>query len=236
MKFTRLSRLFLFSLALVGCATSEQESIRHLYAGTDWVANSPEWAIQAERVYAEATAYIENEISERSEASWAVIMDVDETVLNNVTYQIRLERNGETYTPETWFLWTQEEAATLVPGAAAFIESVNSLGGYVALVTNRSDKEQLATENNLAKLGIDRGDDFRVLITRSMPNGESDKQARFELARQTLIVQGYPDVEIVAYVGDNIGDKPDAAGNWRFFCINQGGMYGDPCAQSLQQH
>ena len=38
------------------------------------------------------------------------------------------------------------------------------------------------------------------------------------------------DFEVIAYLGDNTGDKPEAAGDWRFFCIDQGAMYGSPCA------
>ena len=160
----------------------------------------------------------------------SVVLDLDETVMNNVEYQLRRERLGLGYTPESWYEWTQEESATLVPGVEAFLETVNTLGGHVAFVTNRSDSEQLATENNLADLGLVRGDDFQVLMTRARPNGVSAKDERYALVSPLLAAQGYPDVEIIAYLGDNVGDKPETEGEWTFFCIDQGAMYGDPCA------
>jgi len=88
----------------------------------------------------------------------------------------------------------------------------------------------LATETNLAALGLTRGDDFQILLTRAAPASESDKSERFALVPLILASQGYPSVEIVAYVGDNKGDKPARSGEWVFFCIDQGAMYGDPCA------
>lgn len=218
---------------LVGCVTTPDAPPPppvSLSAGTAWVAEGKGWAEEAEQVYAEAGNYVAQESVRRPAESWAVVLDLDETVLNNVDYQISRERIGEGFTLESWHDWTLEAAATLVPGAAAFISRVNEASGHVAFVTNRADTEQLATENNLAALGLRRGEDFRVLMTRARPLGPSAKDARYALVPALLAVQGYPDVEIIAFVGDNIGDKPAEPGAWKFFCIDQGAMYGSPCA------
>ena len=217
-------------LLTAACAHVETPPESALKPGTDWVANSPDWVSEAESVFAEATAYVDEIANTKAEGGWGVILDVDETVINNVAYQVSLDQSGASYAPETWFAWTQEEAATLVPGAAAFIKHVNARGGHVRLVTNRRDTEQLATERNLEALGLRRHYDYRVLLTRALPNATSEKDARFDLVQEMLATQGFPDVEIVAYVGDNKGDKPVEPGDWRFFCIDQGGMYGDYCA------
>jgi 5'-nucleotidase (lipoprotein e(P4) family) len=202
-----------------------------LSPGTAWVAAGEGWAEEARAVFAEATSYAETIAASRPAETWAVVLDLDETVLNNVEYQIARETLGEGFTPESWYAWTQEERATLVPGADVFIEFVNAAGGHVAFVTNRSDTEQLATEKNLASVGLQRGDDFQVMLTRARPKGVSEKDGRFEIVPALLAVQGYDGVEIVAYVGDNIGDKPKTPGDWQFFCIDQGAMYGAPCAE-----
>ncbi len=203
----------------------------HLSPGVVWVAASEGWAEEARAVFAEAAAYAETIAASRPAETWAVVLDLDETVLNNVDYQIARETLGEGFTPESWYAWTQEERATLVPGADVFIEKVNSAGGHVAFVTNRSDTEQLATEKNLASVGLLRGDDFQAMLTRARPKGEDEKDRRFELVPALLAIQGYDGVEVVAYVGDNVGDKPKAPGGWQFFCIDQGAMYGVPCAE-----
>ncbi len=225
--------------ALAACttppATTPQDNSFALSEGVDWVANNPEWGEKAEEVYALATDYVEEVASERPANSWAVVLDIDETVLNNVDYQIRRERLGEGYTPESWSNWTAEKSATLVPGAKEFIERVNALGGHVALVTNRADTQQLWTEENLAAVGLERNEDFRVLLTKAEPDGASEKDARYELVPAMLAVQGYPDVEIVAYIGDNRYARPmPVREEDKFFCIDQGGMYGTPCAKDPQ--
>ncbi|MEM9179423.1 MAG: HAD family acid phosphatase [Pseudomonadota bacterium] len=217
-------------LLATACAHVEPPPTGALKPGTAWVANSPDWASEAEAVFAEATAYVDTVAATRPDGTWGVILDVDETVINNVDYQISLDQRGDSYAPESWYAWTQEEAATLVPGAAAFIKHVNARGGHVGLVTNRRDTEQLATERNLEALGLRRHYDYRVLLTRALPDASGEKDARFDLVPKMLATQGYPDVEIIAYLGDNKGDKPAEPGDWRFFCIDQGGMYGDYCA------
>ena len=53
--------------------------------------------------------------------------------------------------------------------------------------------------------------------------------------RDRLAAQGYPGVEIVAFIGDNRHDRPQPiSADDKFFCIDQGGMYGTPCAQRPQ--
>lgn len=217
-------------LALAACTTTPTENDITYSPGTAWVAFDEGWGQEAEAVYVQATDFVMDYLERYPDQPFAVVLDLDETVINNVEYQLRRERLGLGYTSESWFEWTQEEAATLVPGVERFLSTVNQSGGHVAFVTNRSDREQLATENNLAELGLVRGDDFQVLLTRARPNGESEKDARYDLVPALLAAQGYPDVTVIAYLGDNIGDKPAEDGAWTFFCIDQGAMYGDPCA------
>lgn len=218
---------------LAGCATAPVREVPApaLSAGVSWVVEGTGWAEEAEAAYAEATNYVQKFAADNPDQAWAVVLDIDETVLNNVEYQVSRETLGEGFTPESWHAWTQEARATLVPGADKFIEAVNAGGGRVALVTNRSDTEQLATEINLAEVGLVRGVDFQVLLTRAWPTAPGEKDGRFELVPAMLAAQGHPGVEVVAYVGDNVGDKPATTGDWTFFCIDQGAMYGKPCAK-----
>ncbi len=216
-------------LSLAGCAATSPSSVAPLKPGTEWVASSPQWANEATAVFQLAEDYLA--AAAPGQQSWAVVMDLDETVLNNVQFQVTLERSGESYSPESWYDWTQQASATAVPGSKSLIDTVNRLGGHVAFVTNRKDFEQLATENNLADLGIKRSRDFRVLLTRASPHGPNSKQGRFELVKAMLDAQGYPEVKILAYFGDNVGDQPEQPGEFRFFCIDQGAMYGEPCAE-----
>ncbi|MEO0439033.1 MAG: HAD family acid phosphatase [Pseudomonadota bacterium] len=221
-------------LLLTACAVTESPSITNsLSPGTAWVAQSPEWIQEADQVYMEAHDYLERAHVSYAGGHWYVVLDVDETILNNVAYQIERDLRGESFSASSWYAWTQKEAATAVPGSLAFLKAVADLGGKVALVTNRRDVEQLATENNLAALGLIRGRDFQVLLTRGA-GSSSNKDNRFGIVPQLLEVQGYEDARALAYLGDGKGDKPsDRAtdSTWQFFCIDQGAMYGDFCAE-----
>lgn len=218
-------------LVLSGCETLTAPDVGALKPSTDWVANSQEWTAEAEAVYADASAYVTRAAQSRAVGSWIVTMDIDETVLNNVQYQIERDLSGTAYSDPSWVEWTNRKKATAVPGAIAFINTVNQLGGHIAFVTNRRDTEQLVTELNLRELGLSRGTDFRVLLTQARPDAPRDKQARFDLVAPLLEAQAFPDTQVIAYIGDNTGDKPGRASeDWQFFCIDQGAMYGDPCA------
>lgn len=200
-----------------------------LSPAVEYVANSPDFRRTTNEAYGDAIAFVEHYGKTHRAGSWVVVMDLDQTVLNNIAYHMAMDHAGETFTPENWRAWTQEKAATLIPGAWSFINRVNGLGGHIAFVSNRRDYEQLATEENLAALGLERGRDFRVLISRASPLAGSDKESRFALVPKDLAVQGYPNARIIAYVGDVKGDAPRRLNGAKFFCIPQGGMYGENC-------
>lgn len=235
-------RRFIIAMApflLAACACDPSPHSTAWYSGAQagkplspavaYVASSPQFRRNTDAAYGEAMQFIEQHAKAHKKGSWAVVMDLDQTVLNNIAYHVALDHAGETFTPENWRSWTDEKAATLIPGAWSFINRVNGLGGHVAFVSNRRDYEQLATEENLAALGLTRGRDFRVLITRASPLAGSDKESRFAFVPKDLGVQGYPNTRIIAYVGDVKGDAPRRLNGARFFCIPQGGMYGENC-------
>ena len=232
MSILRQALLYVAASTMIGCTFfTPSRSEGELRPGTAWVASSPDWTSEAQAVYSEATDHIRAIESGLPDGSWYVVLDLDETVLNNVVYQAQLDRSGATFTKETWFLWTQRKEATPVPGAIDFIKYIGRAGGHVAFVTNRLDIEQLATESNLAQLGLTRGRDYRVLLTRGSPDGPSDKDGRFQLIPALLQTQGYQTTVALAYIGDTKGDKPSTRGEWSFFCVDQGAMYGDYCAE-----
>lgn len=133
--------------------------------------------------------------------SWGVILDVDETILDNSDYAKRLADTGEHFSPETWKAWVEERKATALPGVKRFIDTViDDLRGRVVLVTNRTENECPATEDNLRNLQL-RYD--RILCDRA---GDGNKNERF---RSVIDGEtGTPAVNVVLWIGDNIQDFP----------------------------
>lgn len=140
------------------------------------------------------------EMADTLAGDWAVILDADETLLDNSLYQQERAEAGLGYTPESWNEWVRREAATALPGAAAFTETVRALGGRVVVVTNRDDVVCPETRANLAAVGIAAA----AVLCRT---AEGDKNARFD-AVAAGGVDGLPALDVAMWVGDNIQDFP----------------------------
>lgn len=136
------------------CAVSLQLSASDLPLSTavNWTVESKEYAYLTKSIYQAATASISQK--QLPDTSWAVVMDIDETVLNNVGYQVAIERTGQSYQSETWAAWVKSEQATLVPGVKDFIDTVLKKGGKLALITNRNRSLDRHTWRNLQALGL----------------------------------------------------------------------------------
>ena len=88
------------SVQLTACAHYSLGGAGELKPGTDWVQNSEGWKAEANQVFQEATNYVNVQQASRAPGSWAVILDVDETVLNNVQYQVERDLTGTSYSPD----------------------------------------------------------------------------------------------------------------------------------------
>jgi 5'-nucleotidase (lipoprotein e(P4) family) len=182
--------------AAAAAADRDPDSIR-------WVRDSAEYHAALVQVYRLATARVESEARTRTAGSWAVVLDADETVISNVTYQIERARQGLAFSPESWNAWVKRREATPLPGAAAFLSRVRGLGGRIAIVTNRlasecDDTEAVFRTHELA---------YDAMLCR--PTGApSDKNPRFEAVAMGKTAAASAPLDIVAVIGDNIQDFP----------------------------
>ena len=172
------------------------------------VRTAAEYRALTVQVYRAAGDAVREAARDREAGSWAVILDADETVLDNSEFERRIAESGVAFEEPMWSDWVREEAAELVPGAAAFIELVQGLGGHVAIVTNRDEALCPATRRNLEALGI-----RPAALLCETDTGE--KEPRFQQVREGTAADGLPPLEVVAWVGDNIGDFPEATQAWR---------------------
>jgi len=166
-----------------------------------WWRNSAEQRAVFVQTYRWAGERLRELAAREQRGGWAVIMDADETTLDNSAYQLR--RNGQNlgYSSESWAAWVYEKAAPATPGAAEFTRLVHELGGRVAIVTNRDDDVCPETRENLRQVGIA----FEVVLCRVQ--GQSDKNPRFA-AVQSGTGTGLPPLKVLMWVGDNIQDFP----------------------------
>ena len=134
----------------------------------------------------------------------AIIVDVDETVLDNTAYEARMILDGTKY-PEGWVSWGKEATATEVPGAKDFLNYAASKGVTIFYVTNRVVELKEATKKNLTKLGIPLNQTKETVLMRGENNWDSDKGPR-----RALVGNEY---RVLLMAGDNLGDFVDAKDN-----------------------
>ena len=95
-----------------------------------------------------------------------MILDVDETVLDNSYYQARMIRDNTSYATATWDPWVMEAAATAIPGARAFTRYAEQKGVTVFYVTNRMANLEEATRRNLVSEGFPLHPTVDTVLTR----------------------------------------------------------------------
>ncbi|WP_411833317.1 5'-nucleotidase, lipoprotein e(P4) family [Pseudoxanthomonas mexicana] len=132
----------------------------------------------------------------------AVVMDVDETVLDNSPYQARLIRDGREYDEVSWDQWVAEKKARPLPGVVDFAKAANQMGVTVLYVSNRAVHLKEATLANLRQAGLPVADDSVFLGLGTVVEGceqhGSEKNCRRRLAGQQY--------RVLMQFGDQIGD------------------------------
>lgn len=168
--------------------------------GTVWMQESGEYRALAYQVYnaAKDRFSIEKNSADNKNKKLAVIMDIDETVLNNIYTQEEYIKDGKNYSEEAWDKWVKAEKATAIPGAVEFVNYVYKNGGEVFFITNRNENERLNTLNNLKKEGFIADNTHLILKTK-----ESSKETR----RKAIENSGY---KVIIYVGDDLNDFIDS--------------------------
>ncbi len=168
-----------------------------------WVRDSAEHRALFLQVYREATKHVEREAAKYEVGTWAVVLDVDETVIDNSGYEVERVEARLPFDSESWHEWVARRQGVPLPGAAAFLARVHALGGKIAIVTNRMQSECPDTEAVFRAHGLV----FDVMLCK--PDGSpSDKNLRFEAIARGTTGAGLPPLEIVEFLGDNILDFP----------------------------
>ena len=124
----------------------------------------------------------------------AVVVDVDETVLDNSPHQAFIVINQLPFTPDVWTQWVNRRKAKAIPGAAEFLTYASRKGVKVFYVTNRDEIHRQATIDNLKQTGFPDASD-ETLMTRATESGKE--------ARRQKIMEKY---RIVLLMGDNLND------------------------------
>jgi acid phosphatase len=148
------------------------------------------------------SAALEDTTSDASQPP-AIILDLDETILDNAENEVRWIRKGVTYDSPLWKAWVRESAAAEIPGAKAFLAYAQSRGVIPFYITNRDPDEREGTRANLEKLGYPLSTSPDNLLMRGeRPEWKSDKSSRRAWVASTY--------RVLLLLGDDLNDFADA--------------------------
>jgi len=166
-----------------------------------WYRNSAEFRASALQTYRAAARAVQ-ERAAGARGAWAVVSDIDETVLDNSLFQKERVELGVGYSAGGWTQFVHRRVSKALPGAVEYFRTVHELGGTVALISNRTAEECPDTERNLREQGIEAD----VVLCRI---DTKEKEPRFEMVENGTAREGVGPAQILVFTGDNIEDFPD---------------------------
>jgi len=169
-----------------------------------WTQSSGEYRALSYQAYTLARLrldeYLRRRKSERTRRRPpAVVVDVDETILNNSRFQAELILHNQPYDPASWQAWCERAEADAVIGAVPFLNYAARRGVRVFYITNRRSAEKPGTIRNLQKLNFPGVSEETVMVR------EKDMSSSKESRRQS--VRSHYDIALL--MGDNLNDFND---------------------------
>lgn len=176
---------------------------------TLWMQSSAEYRAAALQTYASARRALDAALADPAGSALppAIILDLDETALDNTPYAARSIRKGKTFLfDDDWETWVAESAAEAVPGATEFLVYAKSRGVTPFYITSRGTEEQAATRANLVRLGFPLGTGEETLLVRgARPEWNTfDKSPRREFVSARY--------RVLLFLGDDLNDFTAANG------------------------
>ena len=171
----------------------------HLILATLWYQKSAEMRALYYQCFRSAEiALAENMAWAGRTKPAAVVLDIDETLLDNSPFQGWQVLEKKEFNNDDWFRWVELAQARPLPGAVDFTRYADSLGVEVFYVSNRTVQEMGPTIENMAAWGFANADSTHMFLKATTSS---------KVARRAEIEKDY---EIILLVGDNLADLSGA--------------------------
>jgi 5'-nucleotidase (lipoprotein e(P4) family) len=186
------------SISAVAQSNQPPADNRYIEGAVLWQQSSGERRALSYQAFALARLMLDRDLrmNRRLRKPRAVIVDLDETILDNGLYQGMQVRNDVDFNQKDWTEWVNRAEATAVPGSVEFLSYAAARGVTVFYITNRNDIQKQGTATNLKKLGFPNINDQTLLVQTDPKN--SSKEPR----RQSVGAKYH----IVLLMGDNLND------------------------------
>ena len=200
-------------ITIISCTAPEETAETNpTLQATLWVQNSAEYQALTSMAYQTAETHLKEAVSDKNwtaeltqnsdsvkQLPPAVVLDIDETTLDNSPFQARMIEQNSEYNSEAWEQWVREAQAEPIPGAVAFTKAADALGITVIYLSNRNADTEAETRKNLEELGFPVSDEGDVVLLK----GEQENWTSAKTARRAFVAENY---RIVMLFGDDLND------------------------------
>jgi len=198
-----LAGLLLLPALLLGTArgySQEPASYDRLITAVSWYQNSAEMVALYHQGFNIARERMDAVLAKGpGEKPYAVVVDIDETMLDNSPYETTLITSGDSR--DGWTGWTAKASALALPGALEFALDAQKKGVEIFYITNRDDLEREATLANLLSTGFPYATEDH-LLTRS-DTAYSTGNTSSKVGRRLKVEATH---QIILLIGDNLND------------------------------
>ena len=198
-----------------GASQAQEPTANDLLLATLWTQRSVEFKGNALAIYSLGGIRLDQALADKSWTAApaeqkgdyqslppAVVLDIDETAMDNSLYQVWMMENNQSFSVKTWDQFCAAKVSTAIPGAVEFAKYAESKGVKVFYVSNRGANTEADTRENMAKLGFPMGGNVDTfLMQNEKPDWGSAKSTR-----RAFIAKDY---RILLSFGDNFGDFDD---------------------------
>ena len=175
--------------------TYDQLRSRENTMGTLWYQNAAEVDALYQQGYNVATNKLKELLKQPTEKPYSIVLDIDETVLSNIPFQVKMIKDGTAFNPKLWDEWVQKAEAKPVAGAKEFLQFADKNKVQIYYISDRTDAQVDATIKNLEAQGLPVQGRDHLMFKKE---GDKSKEGR----RQEVIKH----TNLVMLFGDNLVD------------------------------
>jgi len=175
--------------------TYDQLRSRENTMGTLWYQNAAEVDALYQQGYNVATNKLKELLKQPTNKPYSIVLDIDETVLSNIPFQVKMIKDGTAFNPKLWDEWVQKAEATPVAGAKEFLQFADKNKVQIYYISDRTDAQVDATIKNLEAQGLPVQGRDHLMFKKE---GDKSKEGR----RQEVIKH----TNLVMLFGDNLVD------------------------------
>jgi acid phosphatase len=198
-----------------GAVQAQETPASDMLLATLWLQRSVEFKGNALGIYALARIRLDQALADKSWTAApaeqkgdfqnlppAVILDLDETVLDNSRYQVWMLKANQSFSTKTWNQFCAAQVSTAIPGSLEFVKYAESKGVKIFYISNRGVETEKDTRENMEKLGFPLGGNVDTFLMQNEKPGWGSVKGnrRAEVAK---------DYRVLLNFGDNFGDFDD---------------------------